>query len=272
MLNSIAMSVLLKLDEEGYSVPHAIDLCQKAGGVLVSSPKPPPNKLWLLFAFKDGSLLRLHPHGFSCENRTATHNRPIKAQHEKRPMIKDLNEYQKLAIRTMAPAATQDLLITHCSMGMVGEVGEYVELPAQKAEKRMGETGDAMWYAANLAHTLGMTMSHLIDVYAPSVPDDMSDFQPMERCQLWAARLLDIAKKNLFYGKPYNLIEVSDHLYWYFRALVEECLHVNIGLLQAGESNILKLEKRYPNLRFDAQDAINRDYSAESKAAGIEIG
>lgn len=186
-------------------------------------------------------------------------------------MIESLDQYQKLAIRTMAPAE-KDLLITHCSMGMVGEIGEYVELPAQKFEKRMGEVGDAMWYATNLAHTLGMTMSYLCDVYVPRTVDDLTDFQPAERCQLWAARLLDIAKKNLFYGKPYDLVEVADHLYRYFRALIEECLSAGINVLQAGESNILKLEERYPDLRFDANAAINRDYAAESQAAGIQIG
>lgn len=186
-------------------------------------------------------------------------------------MIKNLDEYQLLAIRTLSPSATKDMDITHCAMGMVGEAGEYVELPANRTEPRQGEAGDALWYAANLAHVLGMTLSHLCEVYVPRTYDDLSDFAPMERCQLWGARLLDIAKKNLFYGKPYDLVEVSDHLYWYFRALIEECLTVGLSPLAAGETNILKLEKRYPDLRFNAEHAINSDKAAESKAAGIEV-
>lgn len=100
-------------------------------------------------------------------------------------MIESIDQYQKLAIRTMAPETDQSRLITHCVMGMCGEVGEYMELPAQNTEKRIGELGDAMWYAANLAHTLGMTMTHLCDVYVPRTCDDLADFQPIERCHLW---------------------------------------------------------------------------------------
>lgn len=187
-------------------------------------------------------------------------------------MIESLDHYQKLAARTMAPEADPNRLIVHCVMGMCGEVGEYIELPSTEAEKRVGELGDAMWYAANLAHTLRMTMSQLCDVYVPRIHDDLADFQPIERCNLWGLRLLDIAKKWMFYGKPFDMIEVADHLYWYFRALVEQCLQTGVQLMFAGEKNILKLEKRYPNLRFDANDAINRDYAAESQAAGIQIG
>ena len=81
-----------------------------------------------------------------------------------------------------------------------------------------------------------------------------------------AGELIGPMKKHIFYGKPldtYNMIEEAGDLAWFLNLLI-----VSLGTTwdKVLDANIAKLEKRYPNLRFDANHAINRDKEAEAKA------
>lgn len=62
---------------------------------------------------------------------------------EKVVAIQGFDDYQRLAIRTMKDDGHL-MKVLHCTMGMVGEVGELLELKHQETEKMIGEVGDCM--------------------------------------------------------------------------------------------------------------------------------
>lgn len=81
-----------------------------------------------------------------------------------------------------------------------------------------------------------------------------------------AGEILDMVKKTMFYGKELDktklLLEVGDAL-WYFNLLISE---IGSTWEEVFDMNIAKLSARYPNLKFDADKAINRNTDAEHEA------
>src|SRR5208337_3622951 len=76
-----------------------------------------------------------------------------------------------------------------------------------------------------------------------------------------AAEIIDALKKHVFYGKPIDLVNISEEqgdAEWYQAILCDE---VGKGLDAVHETNIAKLEKRY-GPKFDAHRALNRDLPA----------
>jgi NTP pyrophosphatase (non-canonical NTP hydrolase) len=77
--------------------------------------------------------------------------------------------------------------------------------------------------------------------------------------------LLDIVKKNQFYGKPIDWVNVREEIgdvLWYLALLARAS---GTTLEACGELNIKKLEKRYPKA-FTAQRALHRDLEDERRA------
>ena len=72
---------------------------------------------------------------------------------------------------------------------------------------------------------------------------------------------LEIIKKMIFQGKPYNednrehmIIELGD-LMWY---VAQSCMALDITFEEVVETNVKKLEKRYPGGQFDIYYSENR--------------
>jgi len=72
---------------------------------------------------------------------------------------------------------------------------------------------------------------------------------------------LEIIKKMIFQGKPYNednrehmIIELGD-LMWY---VAQACMALDISFEEVVETNVKKLEKRYPGGQFDIYYSENR--------------
>lgn len=81
-----------------------------------------------------------------------------------------------------------------------------------------------------------------------------------------AGEVIDLVKKTFAYGKPLDrdhLIEELGDLYWYYNGLLAL---IGVEMSEVLEKNIAKLEARYPDLRFDADKAVNRDKAAEQEA------
>lgn len=81
-----------------------------------------------------------------------------------------------------------------------------------------------------------------------------------------SGEILDYVKKGLFHKKPMDpqhLLAEAGDLVWYVNLLIR-----NLGSTwgEVLEMNIRKLEARYPDLRFDAERANNRDVAAEAVA------
>lgn len=80
-----------------------------------------------------------------------------------------------------------------------------------------------------------------------------------------AAELLDVVKRQLFYGKPLdgtNLVEEIGDLYWYLAALFDA---TDIAPEECRARNIAKLRVRYPD-GFTPAAANDRNLAAERQA------
>lgn len=78
--------------------------------------------------------------------------------------------------------------------------------------------------------------------------------------------IADVVKKHVFYGKnldKQHLLEEAGDLLWYVNLLIHATGSDWPTVLAA---NIAKLEARYPNLRFDAAQAISQNKEAETTA------
>lgn len=81
-----------------------------------------------------------------------------------------------------------------------------------------------------------------------------------------AGEVADIIKKHYAYGKSLDtlhLVEEVGDIMFYLNGLLAE---LDVEWSEVLEVNIKKLEARYPDLRFNADHAINRDVEAEQKA------
>lgn len=190
--------------------------------------------------------------------------------------IKDFNEYQTHALRTLAPGYSKSINVMHSVMGMVGEIGELLEhsIPTwdAKNDPRVGEVGDCLWYCAVLANELGIPFQTVVNE-AYTLYSGLSEFPGLPadaRAAIYAARLMELVKKEYFYQKTPDPSELSKNLTWYVAELQSIATFIGVKLLTAAEINVNKLAKRFPD-KFDADKAINRDYEAESNAAGVKI-
>ena len=104
-----------------------------------------------------------------------------------------LNEYQKLASRTSNPNLTNQDLIENGVMGLCGEAGECIDI-VKKAmfqghvldrDKLVDELGDTLWYAAQLATSLGVTLEavaqHNVDKLMKRYPDGFDSERSVHR-------------------------------------------------------------------------------------------
>lgn len=175
------------------------------------------------------------------------------------------SEYCKLAARTESIPAIPGLdptivRLLHASLGLCTEIAEYLD--AISAQNEIEELGDAYWYLAVLDNTF-------------TIPD----LQQLPNCDdadapgpYWVAMLQDICKRVIFYGKPldnepnknypHGMLNALYRAYWGIIRWIEYETVFNANLpspIQLMEANILKLEKRYPDLRFDSTQAVVRD-------------
>lgn len=77
-----------------------------------------------------------------------------------------------------------------------------------------------------------------------------------------AGEVLDALKKTLFYGKPFDLVNMKEELgdiLWYFARL---CKAFDFSFEDIQETNIAKLKARYGE-KFSEEKAITRDLTAE---------
>lgn len=83
----------------------------------------------------------------------------------------DINEYQKLAMRTLNPKIEKKELILNASMGLCGESGEVIDLVKKHLfqghdldeEVLIKELGDVAWYLAEAATALNVNLSEILE-------------------------------------------------------------------------------------------------------------
>lgn len=83
----------------------------------------------------------------------------------------DINEYQKLAMRTLNPKIEKKELILNASMGLCGESGEVIDLVKKylfqghdlDEKVLIKELGDVAWYLAEAATALNVNLSEILE-------------------------------------------------------------------------------------------------------------
>ena len=190
-------------------------------------------------------------------------------------MLERIEDYQEFAVRTIKQESMQRMIL-HCTMGMSGEIGEFLEIAGMDMEKRNFELGDCFWYAANMCQLFGMRFEQVVAEAQLRDRSVLSQYDflylPSDiRAIIWSAKLTDIVKKEFFYGKAYVIPEMSTILKNYIVAIVDLAFQYSIDVFSICRNNIAKLEIRYPGLTFNADQAINRNYEAESEAINNPI-
>lgn len=83
----------------------------------------------------------------------------------------EINEYQKLAMRTLNPEIDKKELILNASMGLCGESGEVIDLVKKHLfqghdlddERLIKDLGDVAWYLAEAATALNVDLSEILE-------------------------------------------------------------------------------------------------------------
>ena len=104
----------------------------------------------------------------------------------------ELNKYQELAQRTSNGKSNYDKIENGC-MGMCGEAGETIDILKKHkhqghqldVEKLIDEAGDCLWYIAELASGLGITLEgiakHNIAKLAKRYPQGLEEERSINR-------------------------------------------------------------------------------------------
>lgn len=105
----------------------------------------------------------------------------------------NLDEYQKLAVRTMGQGKTWELDLAVLALGVAGEGGEVADYVKKvvghghvlETEKLVKEIGDALWYIAALSHHVGVPLSEVaeknINKLKARYPDGFSSERSINR-------------------------------------------------------------------------------------------
>ncbi len=83
----------------------------------------------------------------------------------------EINEYQKLAMRTLNPALSRKDVLINGVMGLCGEAGEAIDIVKKHLaqgheldrEKLIRELGDVAWYLAETAYALDVSLEEVLE-------------------------------------------------------------------------------------------------------------
>jgi len=182
-----------------------------------------------------------------------------------------LNEYQRYALRTYKGDLVGADLFRFLLLGLHGEVGSLLSELKKKQRDRgayvayasaaIEETGDVLWYLANVATAAGISLSNLARGIEPAPgraeETSFSDFEPQAALfeepasngavqtalLALAARAGDVVSKS---SRSDVESELGRDLALVFRALVEAAAMAHVSLEVAATGNLVKLLDRWP--------------------------
>lgn len=180
------------------------------------------------------------------------------------------SEYSRLALRTesiphiyysthpLQPEGERATRLLHAAMGLVTETAE-LEDHTDKVNL-IEEIGDCFWYIPIIQEVVRVDLQPILMARL----DMGTAANNLRECRRYAAELIDlIGKRHIFYGKELDTNKVVEVTKKYTYYLVRYCASMQVRLEDAWEANIKKLEKRYPDLRFNGEHAVNRNVSNE---------
>lgn len=155
--------------------------------------------------------------------------------------------------------------LLHAAMGLCTEVGELYNLNDEQHE--IEELGDICWYVALALDAAGSSWEAIRIVPEDEFLAVAVGNNPVEAMVLLGTDLLDLVKKQIFYGREIKIERVLEIL-----ALLKNSLHYGIALADMPvtlddiiNANIKKLTARFPE-KFSEDAANNRDVKAEYAA------
>lgn len=154
-------------------------------------------------------------------------------------------EYHKMAQRTASTTTARDKLING-ALGLCGEVNEYIR-ERLYIESRVNEAGDVMWYIAEIAEGLGVTIADIAGIENDSSTDVYNE----------AALIADAVKKYAYQGHSINKYEITHGLNKIMCFIVRRMSDFGYTIDDILRGNVEKLLKRYPN-GFEADRSIHR--------------
>lgn len=159
-------------------------------------------------------------------------------------------DYSKLAQRT-SPKGPLNYRLVHASLGMSSELAELLE------GNYLEEIGDTFWYLNEACDALGVELDEIEVIYE-------ADLDPLYRLPFLMGLFANEVKRLVYYEKG-NTEEMVELLAKIKVELFELASSEELDIEDILEKNIMKLEKRYPELRFERERAINRNLQAERK-------
>lgn len=187
--------------------------------------------------------------------------------------MNNIQEYQEAAVRTFESKG-YELDIAAMTLGVAGEVGEFVELLNE--DSSIGdikkEAGDVLWYLATISHIVpDLSLESVLQADEfdeieewicrefpfdmPNIPGVLSGTIRELNCD--TAKLCDMVKKHVHQGHSLDMYELEEAMRGVFITLAYTCLFYGISLKDVAQKNIDKLMKRYPD-GFSPEASINR--------------
>lgn len=152
--------------------------------------------------------------------------------------------------------------LLHGVMGLCTEIAEIIE--CDNNDHALEEMGDIFWYLALSHDALGLEFEPILMLNE----DDSFEVRgeaPFDSWHIYATDLLDMVKKQIFYGRAIDLDKAKHSLFMLHLTITIGCLQAGMDLEEIIERNVKKLKTRYPG-KFSEEAAINRDVKAEYAA------
>lgn len=152
--------------------------------------------------------------------------------------------------------------LLHAAMGLCTETGELYEVESDQHE--IEEVGDICWYLALAFDSLGASFEEAPILSEEAFVKQVRGEEGVESLTIYATELLDLVKKQVFYGRQIDRNTAIDLL-----VMMKNIIHFGLELgdsdltLQAVlDANVRKLKTRYPE-KFSEEAAVNRNVDAE---------
>lgn len=185
-------------------------------------------------------------------------------------------DYQKAALRTLYPDLTTNERLGLCGLGLVGEIGEVMDLLKKFLYHRNGkpldvdklkdELGDVLWYFFILLDTVGLTFEQVMETtkLEQTIASRLDARSRLEFCGLELAgnlgRVAERLCSALYQSIPLDTNELKERLgnvLRYFLVLLDT---LGITFEEVLQANANKLETRHAN-------GFNARYQSDSGAS-----
>ncbi len=192
-----------------------------------------------------------------------------------------LDEYQRFAVSSDRSGFVGERRLKFLLLGLFGEVGSLLSELKKKqrdqnsylayARSSLEETGDVLWYLANVANALDLTLSELATVAGdlqvqPQIATSPTKFQDLqgqhallfdspasgeyvERTLLLVAARVGRLVRRVTEVTQSTVEGMKDDVARLFAALVDAASDAHVNLEAAAKANIEKVEGRWPTVR-----------------------